>query len=107
VNTISEIAAIQNSRRPALNHKALCSHPQTPAARKACKEAYWAAQQAPAATPEPVALTATYKGLVGWTSARGKEQRGHIVADKGAGRLVVQTATGRLVQVAFTSLRAV
>lgn len=106
MNSIAAIAAKQNSRRPAINHKNLCSHEQTPAARKACKEAYWAAQQAPTA-PEPVKLTATYKGEVTWVSARGRKNVGHIVGDKGAGRMVVKTATGRLVQVAFASLQAV
>lgn len=104
---ISEKAAKQNSRRPALNHKNLCSHEQTPAARKACKEAYWAAQQAPAAKPEPVSLTAQYRGDVTWTSSRGRKQVGIIVRDAGAGRMVVETTTGRFVHVAFTALSAV
>lgn len=32
----------QGVRRPQLNHKAQCLHPQTPEARKACKNRYWA-----------------------------------------------------------------
>lgn len=31
-------------RRTQLNHRTQCTHPQTPAARRACREAHWAAQ---------------------------------------------------------------
>lgn len=34
----------QAARRKQLNHKSQCKHPQTPAARRACREEYWAAQ---------------------------------------------------------------
>lgn len=36
--------AEQAARRTQLNHKSQCTHPQTPAARRACREEYWAAQ---------------------------------------------------------------
>lgn len=35
--------ATQGTRRTQLNHKTQCKHAQTPAARRACREAYWAA----------------------------------------------------------------
>lgn len=31
-------------RRKQLNHRTQCKHPQTPAARRACREAHWAEQ---------------------------------------------------------------
>ena len=31
-------------RRAQLNHRTQCTHPQTPAARRACRTAYWAEQ---------------------------------------------------------------
>lgn len=36
--------ASQAPRRTQLNHRTQCKHPQTPAARRACREAYWAEQ---------------------------------------------------------------
>lgn len=33
-------------RRQQLNHRTQCTHPQTPAARRECRKAYWAAQAA-------------------------------------------------------------
>jgi hypothetical protein len=52
-------ASAQGTRRQQLNHRTQCKHAQTPAARRACREAYWAADssttrdEAPAA-PQPV-----------------------------------------------------
>lgn len=36
--------ASTSPRRQQLDHKHQCKHPQTPAARRACREAHWAAQ---------------------------------------------------------------
>ena len=39
-------------RRTQLNHRTQCTHPQTPAARRACREAYWQAEVAKAEQPK-------------------------------------------------------
>lgn len=96
-------AKARATRRPQINHKA-CDHAQTPKARRECRKAFWTAKAEQA--PAPV-LTAQYEGLVGWTSGKGREMRGNIAKDLGTGRVQVRTATGRVVQVAFTSLRLV
>jgi hypothetical protein len=36
--------AAASARRTQLDHKHQCKHPQTPAARRACREEYWAAE---------------------------------------------------------------
>lgn len=36
------------SRRPQLNHRTQCLHPQTPEARRECRKAFWAAEAAKA-----------------------------------------------------------
>lgn len=38
----AKVAKVQGFRRTQLNHKNMCTHAQTPKARRTCKEAFWA-----------------------------------------------------------------
>lgn len=55
-------AGHNSPRRTQLNHRTQCTHPQTPQARRACREAFWALEAKAGEVAKDTAATAKSKG---------------------------------------------
>lgn len=94
---------VQGTRRPQLNHKGH-SHPQTPAARRACKKAFWTVRGAQGVTPTTVEAkhfaawdfncdghgkplpVETVKPADGWVSVAPRGPKGGVINQLKAGK---------------------